>query len=92
MSVAGPEWIKGSVRVEIASRIVGYIFNQPNEFVGSFCLETRTRGLKKADEIIALVKEACATIADQAAKDSGGNDSRGAQAEEIAAAIRGAKL
>ncbi len=34
-------------------------------------------------------RERCAAIADRAAEQSGGNDSRGAQAEEIAAAIRG---
>lgn len=55
-AVKESDWEKGSLRVEIASKIVGYIFNQPNEMVGPATLATRERGLRYADEIIALVE------------------------------------
>lgn len=48
-------WQKGELRVQIASKIVGHIFNQSDDAVGPATRSTRADGLRKADEILALV-------------------------------------
>lgn len=53
----GPKWEKNTLRVAVASMIVGAIYNQPNAMVGDVTRASRRRGLDKADKIIRMVRE-----------------------------------
>lgn len=53
-------WEKGTLRVEIACKIVGHIYTDPNAKIGPATQHQREHGLRIADEIIAMCPKSMA--------------------------------